>query len=92
MSEPERQQAAAWCAIHEELCRLGMAELPHPNPDSGINKAIRFVRWQAGEIQRLRAIVHSIVKTGEEIIIDGQNYVYIPRAVWMQAAEKARET
>ena len=39
------------------------------------------------EIERLEAILADVRTTGRMIIIDGENWIAIPRSVWMEASK-----
>ena len=41
----------------------------------------------ARELERLEAILADVRTTGRMIIIDGENWIAIPRAVWMEVSK-----
>ena len=48
------------------------------------------VRAMAEDRQRLQAIVYEVRSSGIEVVIAGENWIAVPRAVWMKTTEQAR--
>ena len=54
------------------------------------NIAVGQVRKLKTEIERLQTTIDAVVSTGVPITIEDREYIYIPRQVWIETAEKAR--